>query len=462
MSKTRTILVVEDDKPMRETCVKLLARDGYNAVAVPSGRDALIEIKKANAYRIVLTDLKMPDMDGIELLKQIKKYDNNIDVIIMTGFGTIKNAVEAIRLGAVEYITKPFNKDELLVVIKKVLKVSELQAEIERLRCEITDKYGFSNMIGKSSGMRQVYEKIVLASKNDSSVLISGESGTGKELVARAIHYNDNGVRAHKRFVPIDCPALPKELFESELFGHKKGAFTGATGDYQGLFKSAQGGTIFLDEITEMPQAIQAKLLRSLQERKIRSLGSTEEVPIDIRVMAATNRDVSKAVAQGLLREDLFYRLSVIQITIPPMRERKEDISLLAEYFIKKQAPNNRGVKTLAPEATRILLNHDWPGNVRELENVIEQAVLVTRSNMIGVQDLPAYLLSRPVEKESLVSFDLAGKDQIDFSRTLQQVEKELIQWALTKCGDNQGQAADLLKIPRSTFRDKMSKLETG
>lgn len=462
MSKTRTILVVEDDKPMRETCVKLLARDGYNAVAVPSGRDALIEIKKANAYRIVLTDLKMPDMDGIELLKQIKKYDNNIDVIIMTGFGTIKNAVEAIRLGAVEYITKPFNKDELLVVIKKVLKVSELQDEIERLRCELTDKYGFSNMIGKSSGMRQVYEKIVLASKNDSSVLISGESGTGKELVARAIHYNDNGVRAHKRFVPIDCPALPKELFESELFGHKKGAFTGATGDYQGLFKSAQGGTIFLDEITEMPQAIQAKLLRSLQERKIRSLGSTEEVPIDIRVMAATNRDVSKAVAQGLLREDLFYRLSVIQITIPPMRERKEDISLLAEYFIKKQAPNNRGVKTLAPEATRILLNHDWPGNVRELENVIEQAVLVTRSNMIGVQDLPAYLLSRPVEKESLVSFDLAGKDQIDFSRTLQQVEKELIQWALTKCGDNQGQAADLLKIPRSTFRDKMSKLETG
>ncbi|MHC4605195.1 MAG: sigma-54-dependent transcriptional regulator, partial [Planctomycetota bacterium] len=317
MSKTVKILVVEDDTAMRQSCAKLFRLEGYDVAEAPSAADALDQIRERGDIDIVLTDIKMPGMDGMALLRESRRLDPSIVVVLMTGYGSIKNAIEAMKHGAADYITKPFDTNELLMTVSKIVQLSGLREEVSRLRSELRDKYHFDNIVGISSSMQLVCEKIEAARKTDSTVLICGESGTGKELVAKAIHYNS--LRAEKPFVPVNCAAMPRELIESELFGHKKGAFTGASSDSSGLFRAADGGTLFLDEIIEMPYGSQAKLLRALQEKLIRPIGGAEEVPVDVRVIASTNHDVDEAISNNKFRKDLYYRVSVIRIKLPPL-----------------------------------------------------------------------------------------------------------------------------------------------
>ncbi len=442
MNKTVNILVVEDDAAMRESCAKLFRLEGYGVAEAPSGTEALEQIKRRGDIDIVLTDLKMPGMDGVALLREIKSLDPGIEVVLMTGYGSIKSAVEAMKHGAADYITKPFDTNELLMTIGKIIQISGLQEEVSRLRSELRDKYHFDNIVGTAPGMQPLYEKIEAARKTDSTVLICGESGTGKELVARAIHYN--GPRADKPFVPVNCAAMPRELVESELFGDKKGAFTSAISDSAGLFRSADGGTIFLDEIVEMPFASQAKLLRTLQERRIRPVGGTEEAPIDVRVIASTNHDVDKAICDNKFREDLYYRLTVIRIELPPLRARLDDIPSLTHHFISKfNSLFQRAVKGICKDAMDLLARYQWPGNVRELEGVIEHAFAFGNSDTIQKSDLPAYLTERinAVTRESATQ-----KTPLS---TISEAEKELLVRALKVAKGNKTHAAQLLGISR-------------
>ncbi|MBI4640350.1 MAG: sigma-54-dependent Fis family transcriptional regulator, partial [Candidatus Tectomicrobia bacterium] len=364
MIESMKILIVEDDPDMADSCQKLFRRAGFAAEVVSSGTEALRAVERDNSVRIILTDLRMPEMDGVELLQRAKKHDPSLDVLIMTGYGTIQSAVQAIKIGATDYITKPFDKDELLQAVKKIVKMQKLQQEVSRLRSELQTKYRFDNIIGQSQKMKEVFEKMAAAAENDFPVLITGESGTGKELVAKAIHYS--GLRSKGPFVPVNCGALPRDLIESELFGHKRGSFTGAINDAPGLFRSAREGTIFLDEIAEMSHDTQAKLLRALQEKRIRPVGEAKEVPVDIRIMAATNLDIKKALEDGTLREDLYYRLSVITINLPSLRERIDDLPLLVHHFIDKlNTLYKREIKGIEDGALNLLMEYSWPGNIR-------------------------------------------------------------------------------------------------
>lgn len=442
MSKTANILIVEDDDAMRQSCAKLFRLEGYGVAEAPSAADALTQITQKGDIDIVLTDLKMPGMDGLALLKEIKSTNPQIEIVLMTGYGSIKNAIEAMKHGAADYITKPFDTNELSMTIGKIVQLSGLQREVSRLRSELHDKYRFDNIVGTSPGMQLVYERIEAARKIDSSVLISGESGTGKELVAKAIHYN--GIRGNKPFVPINCAAITKELIESELFGHKKGAFTGAVNDSIGLFRSADGGTIFLDEILEMPYSSQAKLLRVLQEKQIRPVGEAEEIPVDVRVIASTNRDIDNSIHATNFRKDLYYRLSVIRIKLPALRTRLDDIPVLVHHFIDKF--NNtfpRIVKEISKEALEVLKGCSWPGNVRELESAIEHAFAFGDSDTIEKNDLPTYIAKELVAGSSK---NVEDKGTVP---TIFETEKELLVKALKISNGNKTHAAELLGISR-------------
>jgi len=443
VSKIVKILIVEDDAAMRQSCAKVFLLKGFEVVEASSANEALDEIRTCLDIDIVLTDLKLPGMDGLALLEEIKLLDAGIEVVLMTGYGSIKNAVNAMKHGAADYITKPFDTDELLMTVGKIVQLSHLREEVSQLRSELHEKYRFDNIVGTSRLMHEVYKKIEAARKTDSTVLICGESGTGKELVARAIHYN--GLRADTPFVPVNCAAVPKELVESELFGHKKGAFTGAFTDSTGLFGAANGGTIFLDDILDMPYPSQAKLLRALQERRIRPVGGAEEVPVDVRVIASANRDLDEAVENEKFRQDLFYRLSVIRIALPPLRERTDDIPSLARHFISRfndALPQN--VTGITKDALEVLTRYRWPGNIRELESAIENAFALGNSEMIRQCDLPSHIVEC-VEVESLPS-SAEGSASVT---SMAEGEKQLLLNALKATNGNKTHAARLLGVSR-------------
>ncbi len=446
--KKYKILIVEDDKDMGDNCHKLFRRSGYQSAVTYSGKKALEIISKDGEIGIVLSDLKMPGMDGIELLKEIKSREPHIDVIIMTGFGTIHNAVQAIKIGATDYITKPFDKDELLNAVGRIIEAKKLKAEVSLLRHELQDKYGSENIIAKSKKMREVLKQVSFAARSDSPVLILGESGTGKELIAKAIHYGSE--RAKGPFVPVNCGALPKDLIESELFGHKKGAYTGADRENLGLFRSADKGTILLDEIAEMPRETQVKLLRVLQEKRIRPVGYPREIPIDVRIVSATNRNLKEALAEGFLRKDLYFRISVLVIQIPPLRERVEDIPFLADHFVHRFGKAfNRQIGVIERDAVHILKKYDWPGNVRELKNLIEGLFVMGIDRRIAAPDVEEIL--GKVGQELAVDSELSQE-----VGTLSSLEQMAIEKALIAAKGNKSKAAAILGISRTRLYKKL------
>lgn len=444
----KKILVVDDDVAMAEMCRELLKSKGYASDVVTGGKDAIEKISRDGRYRIVLTDLVMPEMDGIALLKGIKQLNPQVDVIVMTSYGTVSNAVEAMKLGASDYITKPFKRDELIIVIEKIIKLQSLEGEVERLRSELGEKYTFGNIISDNQKMKEIYEIISNVSNAEANVLIQGETGTGKELVARAIHYNS--IRRDNPFVKVDCAALAETLLESELFGHERGAFTGATKDRVGRFRTADRGTVFLDEIGNISLPVQAKLLRVLQDSEFEAVGSDESVKVDIRIIAATNADLEDRVEKGSFRRDLFYRLNVIRIMLPPLRERMDDIPLLTSHFLSIHNKKNRKkVEGVVRDALDKLMLYSWPGNIRELENVIERAVILCKGNMIEAGDVLLYQ-----EKAGFLQ-ELSGKP---LQTLLDQVERQIIVNTLDLTGADKEKAAKILKISRASLYNKINK----
>jgi DNA-binding NtrC family response regulator len=446
LAEAARILVVEDDPNHGAMCARLLERKGYQARAITSAREALGVLAERD-IDLVLADLQMPEMDGIQLLSAVKKKYPHVEVIMMTGYGTVKTAVEAMQLGAANYIQKPLDHEELNLLIRRAIEKKQLTEKVDRLRAELQGKYSFENVIGKSAVMQTVHEKMAAACGNRATVLITGESGTGKELVARGIHYNT--FKEDAPFVAVNCGALPKDLIESELFGYRKGAFTGAVGDSEGLFCAAAGGSIFLDEILEMSPELQVKLMRVLQERTIRHLGETREVPIDVRVIAATNRPVEESLELGAVRKDLYYRLSVITIHIPALRERAEDVPLLVDHFLKKHERNFSSTVTgIEPAAIDALIKYSWPGNVRELENLVEMLLAYGKSSVVRLTDLPERILqSGGHQKPGTLT---------DEVYTLKEAEKQLIVNALSKSKGNKSLAAQMLGISRKSLYKKL------
>lgn len=439
MSTKIAVLVVDDDQVACRLLQEVLAKEGYHVEAVESGREAL---EKAGAvlFDVVLSDVRMPDLDGLAVLRTLKRLSPETIVIMMTAFGSIETAIEAIKEGAYDYISKPFKLDEVKLTVKRALDHQKLLRENIRFRQELKERYQLENIVGRSAPILEVYKTVARVASSSSTILIQGESGTGKELIARAIHYNSP--RADKPFVVVDCGALAETLMESELFGHVKGAFTGAIANKKGLLEEADGGTCFLDEVGDIGPSVQARLLRFLQEREIKRVGGTEGIKLDVRVITATNKELETLVKEGRFREDLFYRLSVVSILLPPLRERKEDIPLLAEHFLRKYTSQNRKeIFHISPEAMALLYEHDWPGNVRELEHVIERAVALTRNPVLLPEDLPPKL-----RKEAGAEFP-EGRPL-----TLRELERQHIQRVLKVAGGNKKLAAQMLGIHRRTL----------
>ena len=434
------ILIIDDEEHMCWALDRAMRQEGYQTEVAYRGRDGLNLIREESPSLTIL-DLRLPDMDGLEVLKEAKAINPKLPVIMLTAHGTIETAIEAMKIGAADYITKPFDLEELKLVIKQNLLVIQLETEVTFLRSELTGKYG--NIIAQSKIMLDIIALIERVAHSSASVLVTGESGTGKEVAAVAIH--QNSPRHNKPFIPINCAALPEQLLESELFGHERGAFTGATARKLGRFELADKGTIFLDEIAEMSLNMQAKLLRVLQEKSFERVGGTETLSVDVRVIAATNRELVEAIKKGTFREDLFYRLNVIHIHLPPLRERKEDIPLLAKHFIQKYGHVYQ-VDKISPKAMELLCNYHWPGNVRELQNVIERSAIICRGNQIEPEHLPRELYA-PQQSSSDVVVDFP-----DNGISLEELEKELILKALEKSGGNQTKAAQLLGITRSAL----------
>ena len=440
------VLVVEDDAAMRELLVESLAEEGYETLSASGGRDG---VKKVRSGRVdlVVTDLRMPDMDGLDMIRELRTLDSPPDVITITAFGSIDTAIKAMKLGACDYITKPFEIPQLLIAVDRALRDRRLRSEVVRLREAVADRYRFDNIIGRSAAMNEVFELIRRVSDSVVSVLITGESGTGKELVARALHFN--GPRGGGPFVALNCAAIPSQLLESELFGYKRGAFTDAVTDRNGLLVDAHRGTLFLDEVGELPPQLQAKLLRVLQEREVKPLGSSQTKSIDVRFVAATNRELEPMLETGEFRHDLYYRLNVVQIDIPPLRERPEDIMPLASHLLATAAGRSKKqIEAIAPDAAKVLLAYSWPGNVRELENVIERAVALSRTTQIQLSDLPPSLLDRP--SEDLLSTATARR------MTLAEVEQQYILRVLDEEAGNKTRAAQRLGLDRKTLYRKL------
>jgi two-component system response regulator AtoC len=454
MPKER-ILVVEDEGGYRDYLAAQLEEKGFAVRTAPDGRIAL-DLFTEEEFDLVLLDLRLPGMDGLEVLKHFKNLSTETQIVMMTAYGLVQSAVEAIKRGAFDYITKEtLTSESLNLTVVKALEQRRLKRENERLRAEVRRKYTFENIIGKSRAMREVFHKIQRIASFKSTVLIYGESGTGKEMISKAIHLN-SPLRNHA-FVTVNCGAIPETLLESELFGHMKGSFTGAVRTKKGLFEEADGGTIFLDEIGELPLGLQVKLLRVLQEHTIRRIGDTSEIAIDVRIIAATSRDLLRDVKDGRFREDLFYRLNIIPVMLPPLRERPEDIPLLVQHFLRKHAGEGT-VGDMAPEAMQLLLQYSWPGNVRELENLVERAVVLSDSNVITPQALPPELKQADQEFQVHVP-----EDCLSIKRTLKTlvpaIERKLIQRALEQTGNNRTRAAKLLEISHRSLLYKLKEM---
>jgi DNA-binding NtrC family response regulator len=440
------ILLVEDDPLLREELQRGLTEiGGYSVEAASNGLEAIQKIE-VDVFDLVLTDVKMPGMDGFELLRIIKSTRPEAGVILITGYGSIETAVEAMKIGADDYITKPVNFRDLLLHISKAGKANQLLKENRLLRMEIRKKFEFHNIIGKSQKMQEVFSLIEKVASSSSTVVIYGGSGTGKELVARAIHYNS--LRVDHRFIPFNTSAVPETLIESELFGYTKGAFTGAVHNRKGLFEEAHGGTLFLDEIGTIQPPVQIKLLRVLQEREIARIGNNDRIKVDVRVIAATNEDLEAKMKRGEFREDLFFRLHVFPIFLPDLKARPEDIPLLAYYFLDRYSvENNKNVKSISKEALKALLEYPWPGNVRELENVIERAVILADQEYVTLDDLPANLREKSA---GLIKMGLKER------KSLEDVKKEYILEVLRMVGGNKQRAAEILQIaPKTLYRLK-------
>ncbi|OVE80533.1 hypothetical protein BVY03_06130 [bacterium K02(2017)] len=449
------ILIVDDEKAIQKALIKFLSSQNYEVDGANDGAEA-IEMSKNKIYDLVITDLKMPHMTGIDLIKELKSIHPNIITIIMTGYGTIENAIEAVKAGAFHYITKPFELDDVQLLVEKAIRYKMLENDNEQLKQQLKLKYNFKNIVGYSDKLKDVYKVIDKISKTDSTVLILGESGTGKELVANAIHYNSQ--RHAAPLVPVNCSAIPEGLLETELFGYVKGAFTGANTSRPGRFEAAREGTIFLDEIGDMSQKLQVKLLRVLQEKRYEPIGSTQSVDANARVIAATHQDLEAMVETGKFREDLFYRLNVIPIKIPPLRERTSDIPLLVNHFLNKYSEHNKLDRPLVNESIlNIFLNYKWPGNIRELENTIERLVVLKPGREITQKDLPdkfTQLSNSYFFRQGFVIPD-AG---ISLKNVVDDFENTLIRKALDKTGWNKNRAANLLKLNRTTLVEKIKK----
>jgi len=448
------ILIVEDDKNTLNGLIEILSVEGYDTRGVSSPKKAL-RILQADPFDVLLTDLKMPDINGMELYERSLPFAPEMKTIVMTAYSSVKDAVEAMKKGVYEYLTKPLDLDELFVILEKAIGEQQLQRENVELRKQVTSKYSFENIIGKSAEIEQLFGTIGKVAKTQSTVLIRGESGTGKELVARAIHYNSP--RRQQPLIEISCASFPETLLESELFGYEKGAFTGADGRKMGRFELAHKGTIFLDEIGDISESVQVKLLRVLQEKTITRLGGTETVNVDVRVITATNRDLEQALEQGKFREDLYYRLNVIPIVLPPLRDRKEDIPLLIDHFIKKCCLENKmPVVTMSDEAMQMCMEYDWPGNVRELENAIENAIVLGDGERIE----PAYLPFGLTMRKPNLRHDFSNSSAKTYKERMEAAERVILENAIRQAGGNKSEAAKMLDISLRTMRYKIKKYD--
>ncbi len=434
------VLLIDDEENFRHMLSVILKKRGYDVETASSGVDGLKKID-TGSYDTVLCDIRMPQMDGLEFLREAQKAGCEATIIMMSAYGTLDTAIEAMKLGAYDYISKPFKPDEIILTLKKAEERERLRRENLFLKQEVQKEYSFENIISKNERMRQIFDTIRKVAKYKSTILIEGESGTGKELVAKAIHFNSD--RSSNPFIPVNCGAIPENLLESELFGHTKGSFTNAVRTKKGLFEEADGGTMFLDEIGELPLQLQVKLLRVLQDGEIRRIGDSRPIIIDVRIIAATIKDLDKEVRESRFRDDLFYRLNVLPMKIPPLRERKEDVPLLVDHFIGKYSRElNKPIEGITPEALNCLMNSTWKGNVRELENVIERAIVLTESNRIQVDNLPVEIQSPKEEsKVSLLNNELSIK------KASRYLEIDLIRKALQKTKGNHTHAAKLLEI---------------
>ena len=453
------ILVVDDEENMVHFLTKLLRAEGFVVEGTGTGEAALDRLRDA-PFELVLTDLKLPDTDGIEILKAARELHPETVVVLITAHGTIESAIEAMRAGAYDYVTKPFRASEILQVVNKALERVRLRREVVQLRQAVEQRFGLAGLVGKSAKMQEVYTQIEKFAAARGVVLIQGESGTGKELVAKALHFNSP--RKAGPFVVIDCGAIPEALQESELFGHEKGAFTGAIATKKGLFEEAHGGTLFLDEVAELAPGLQAKLLRALQDGEIRRVGGTKTLRVDARVIAATNRDLAAEVRDGAFREDLFFRLNVFPLFLPPLRERREDIPLFVDHFLDRIAQDGGGpLKRLSPEALRAMLAYPWPGNVRELEHALERAALLSEGETITARDLPPEILAPGDELTVSLPGSTEGFKET-MARVIRDVEVRLIRRALAQSGSNRTEAARILGISRRALLYKLKEYNLG
>ena len=449
---SQRILVVDDEEIIRESLSFILKKEGYAVDEAANGKEALKK-HEAEPYDIVITDIEMPEMRGVELLDRIRRETPEALVVIITAFGSIETAVAALRKGAADYVLKPINFDDLLHRVKKLLEFRAVSIENSLLRQELNRTYDFENIIGQSPSMRRVFDIIKKVSTSEGTVLITGKSGTGKELVAKAIHYNSP--RQQKRFVAINCGAIVDTLFESELFGHKKGSFTGATVDKEGLLKVGDGGTVFLDEVSEIPIHLQVKLLRAIEQKEITIVGTTDPIKIDVRILAATNRNLRQEVEKGNFREDLFYRLNVIEIALPSLSERREDIPILANHFLEVyRMQMGRNVKGFTNEVMNAFMRYQWKGEIRELENVIERAVIFCDGDFITLEHLPDYMLPASPDNEPLVPLA-----QLTLKDAVKNFERQFIQQALARFNQNKEEVARSLGVSLSSLYRKIEEL---
>ncbi len=445
----KAILVADDEASHRMMLKAHLKEEGLEVIEASNGQEA-IDLVSRHFYDLILMDIRMPVMDGMEALTRIKKISPAVPVIMMTAYGSINSAVEALKSGADDYLTKPLDMDELLLKVKKSLRYRQLEEENLLNRERLGMRFDFSNIIGKSPAMKELFETLTMVAPSDATVLLLGESGTGKEIVANALH--QNSPRKDQAYIKVNCAALPETLLESELFGHEKGAFTGAMARKKGRFELADGGTLFLDEIGEMSPATQAKILRVIQEKEFEAVGGTKAIQVDVRIIAATHKDLETEVKEGRFREDLYYRLNVVPITIPPLRNRKEDIPLLAEHFLRiSSQKNNRDIKSLEPRVLDDLVRYPWPGNVRELENIIERMVIMSRGDLILIQDLPRDLKAQPDGEMEATRF---------LGSSLKEIEKEVITKTLEQTEGNRTKAAVILGVTRKTLQNKIKEYE--